>query len=126
MSTDAMKRFLIDTSVNNAEGSQVWYVDATSEAEALEKYEQGDCDLYASEVDVTSLGEPEISGETTLDDFGDFAEQPAQPLTDELWGLLDAIENELNRRAIPEVWLLMAHKAGRAYIEAKGAKGGEA
>ena len=45
---------------------------------------------------------------------------PAQPLTDALWGLLDAVENELNRRAIPEAWLLMAHKAGRAYIESRG------
>jgi hypothetical protein len=78
MSKEAMKRFLIETSVENAEGSQTWYVDATSEDEALKKYEQGGCDLYASNVDVTSLGEPEISGETTLDDFGDFAEQPAQ------------------------------------------------
>ena len=78
MSKEAMKRFLIETPVENAEGSQTWYVDATSEAEALKKYEQGGCDLYASNVDVTSLGEPEISGETTLDNFGDFAEQPAQ------------------------------------------------
>ena len=78
MRKEAMKRFLIETSVENAEGSQTWYVDATSEDEALKKYEQGRCDLYASNVDVTSLGEPEISGETTLDDFGDFAEQPAQ------------------------------------------------
>lgn len=77
MSKEAIKRFLIETSVENAEGSQTWYVDATSEAEALKQYEQGGCDLYASNVEVTSLGKPEISGETTLDDFGDFAEQPA-------------------------------------------------
>ena len=74
-----MKRYLIETSVENAEGSQCWYVDASSESEALEKYREGGCDLYSSDVDVTSLGEPEISGETTLDDFGDFAEKPAQP-----------------------------------------------
>lgn len=82
-----MKRYLIETSVENAEGSQCWYVDASSESEALEKYREGGCDLYSSDVDVTSLGEPEISGETTLDDFGDFAEKPAQPQQEP--GLLD-------------------------------------
>ena len=79
MSKEAMKRFLIETSVENAEGNQTWYVDATSEAEALEQYEQGGCDLYASNVEATALGEPEISGETTLDDFGDFGDFVAQP-----------------------------------------------
>ena len=74
-----MKRFLIQTSVENAEGSQTWYVDAESEAQALEKYKAGEADIYASEVDVTSLGAPEWAGETTLDDFGDFG--PATPPT---------------------------------------------
>ena len=122
-----MKRFLIDTPVENAEGSQTWFVDAETEEEALEKYWSGSSDLYESNVEVMSLGEPEISGEVPLDDFGDSAvfcapsaTQPAVPLTDELWNLLDAVEKELNRRAIPEVWLLMAHKAGRAYIESRG------
>lgn len=86
MSKEAQKRYLIETSVKNTAGSQTWYVDATSEAEALEQYEQGECDLYASNVEVTSLGEPEISGETTLGDFGDFVDTPQppqrQPLTD--------------------------------------------
>ena len=65
-----MKRFLIDTSVLNAEGSQTWFVDAETEAEALEKFKEGCGDLYESNVDVTSLDEPEISGEVPLDDFG--------------------------------------------------------
>ena len=47
-----------------------------------------------------------------------------ESLTDELWGFLGAVENELNRRAIPEVWLLMAHKVGRAYIESRGSTKG--
>ncbi len=89
-----MKRFLIETSVENAEGSQTWYVDATSEAEALEKYDRGDCDLYASNVDVTSLGEPEISGETTPDDFGDFAKDQSAQQEPVAWpaGLIDRIK----------------------------------
>jgi hypothetical protein len=75
-----MKRFLFQTSVENAEGSQTWYVDAKNETEALQKYSNGDCDIYASEVDVTSIGQPELAGETTLDDFGDFKPpQPTQP-----------------------------------------------
>jgi hypothetical protein len=76
-----MKRFLIDTSVENAEGTQTWFVDAETEEEALDKFSAGGCDLYESNVEVTRCGEPEISGEVPLDDFGRFAEQPpaAQP-----------------------------------------------
>jgi hypothetical protein len=71
-----MKRFLIDTSVENAEGTQTWFVDAETEEEALDKFSAGGCDLYESNVDVTQCGEPEISGEVPLDDFGRFADQP--------------------------------------------------
>ena len=81
-----MKRFLILTSVLNAEGYQTWYVDADTEEEALRKYDEGGGDIYSSEVDVTSLGEPEVMGETTLDDVGDLADTPPRPwvgLTDE-------------------------------------------
>ena len=76
-----MKRFLIDTSVENAEGTQTWFVDAETEEDALDKFSAGGCDLYESNVDVTQCGEPEISGEVPLDDFGRFADQPpaAQP-----------------------------------------------
>jgi hypothetical protein len=79
--TKALKRFLIKTSVENAEGSQTWYVDAENEAEALQKYNNGKCcDIYANEVEVTWLGQPELEGETTLDDFGDFGDKAlAQP-----------------------------------------------
>jgi hypothetical protein len=81
-----MKRFLIQTSVENAEGSQTWYVDAETEAEALKKYNDGDCNMYQNEVDVTSLGEPELAGETSLDDFGYYVTTPQRTwvgLTDE-------------------------------------------
>jgi hypothetical protein len=71
-----MKRFLIDTLVENAEGTQTWFVDAETEEEALDKFSAGGCDLYESNVDVTQCGDPEISGEVPLDDFGRFAEQP--------------------------------------------------
>ena len=84
-----MKRFLIQTSVENAEGSQTWYVDAETKAEALKKYNDGDCNMYQNEVDVTSLGEPELAGETSLDDFGDYVTTPQRTwvdLTDEqMW-----------------------------------------
>lgn len=72
-----MKRFLIDTPVLNAEGSQTWFVDAPTEEEALAKFKEGGGDFYESSVDVTSVGEPEISGEVPLDDFGYFA-QPSK------------------------------------------------
>jgi hypothetical protein len=76
-----MKRFLIDTAVEKAEGTQTWFVDAETEQEALDKFSSGAGDLYESNVEVTRCGEPEISGEVPLDDFGRFAEQPpvAQP-----------------------------------------------
>jgi hypothetical protein len=76
-----VKRFLIDTSVENAEGAQTWFVDAETEQEALDKFSSGTCALYESNVEVTRCGEPEISGEVPLNDFGAFAEQAptAQP-----------------------------------------------
>jgi hypothetical protein len=99
---EAMKRFLIDTSVENAEGSQTWYVDAKTEEEALAKFKSGDCNIYESNVEVTRSGEPEISGEVPLDDFGRFAEQPpsaptVQDLPFGVGGGLVAIKTLLSR-----------------------------
>jgi hypothetical protein len=95
-----MKRFLIDTSVENAEGTQTWFVDAETEEEALDKFSAGGCDLYESNVDVTQCGDPEISGEVPLDDFGRFAEQPPAapvPLTlakiRAMWGSENGLED---------------------------------
>ena len=91
-----MKRFLIDTSVENAEGTQTWFVDAETEEDALDKFSAGGCDLYESNVDVTQCGEPEISGEVPLDDFGRFAEQP--PAAQRTWvGLTLTERNQLCR-----------------------------
>ena len=78
--TEALKRFLIGTSVENAEGSQIWYVDAATEEDALRIFNEGGADIYASEVEVTATGTPYIDGHTTLDDFGDFNNKAlAQP-----------------------------------------------
>lgn len=65
-----LKRFLIDCSVKAAEGTQTFYVDAVSEEEAIVKFEDGGGEMYANEVEVMDLGEPSISGQTTLDDIG--------------------------------------------------------
>ena len=67
-----MKRFLYTASVKRADGSQTFYVDAESQEDADRLIEAGGGEMYASEVEVTDLGELEPSGTTTLDDFGDF------------------------------------------------------
>jgi hypothetical protein len=102
-----MKRFLIDTSVENAEGSQTWYVDAKTEEEALAKFESGDCNIYESNVEVTKSGEPEISGAVPLDDFGRFAEQPpAAPNVQEPVKFSEELHQERERRQQLEAELM--------------------
>lgn len=87
-----MKRFLIETSVENASGTQTWFVDAETEDEALEKHKSGSSNQYSSDVEVTSLGEPEISSEVPLDDFGDSADfcaaatTQAEPIQEPVYG----------------------------------------
>jgi len=71
-----LKRFLIERTVTSAAGTQIFFVDANSEEEALAKHKNGDGGMYSSEVEVQSLGEPCISGTTNLDDGGDFANNP--------------------------------------------------
>lgn len=66
-----LERHLIVTSVEHAEGTQTWWVDATSSDEALAKFEAGDGEIYSNEVEVTKLGEPAHAGIVDLDDFGD-------------------------------------------------------
>ena len=78
-----MKRFLIQAAVGETAGTQTWYVDATSPKEAMRAYKSGAGEIYENEVEVISLEEPEIIGETTLDDFGDI------PLTESSYLLLD-------------------------------------
>jgi hypothetical protein len=90
-----MRRFLIQTSVEHAEGFQTWYVDAATESEALKKYKNGDGDIYESNVDVTSIGEPSVEGETDLDDFGDFntesKKESSTPVKDESVRIYDYV-----------------------------------
>lgn len=66
-----LKRFLISHDVVNASGTQVFWVDAESEDEAMAKHQAGESDMYSSEVEVTKLGEPSLCGTTSLDDTGE-------------------------------------------------------
>ena len=79
----AIARYLISTEVANAGGSQIWFVDATSEAEALALHNNGKSEFHSDEVEVTALHEPEIIGTTTLDDFGD--DKPAPDCRTCVW-----------------------------------------
>jgi hypothetical protein len=67
-----MKRFLIERPVTAAEGTQIFWVDAESEEDALEKHEAGEGGIYADVCEVQSLGEPSVCGTIEPDDFGDF------------------------------------------------------
>ena len=69
--SEEIKRFIIERAVAGAEGSQCFFVDAKSEQEALTLYEAKGGEIYDSECEITELGEPNIIGETDLDDFGD-------------------------------------------------------
>lgn len=71
-----IERHLIETSVEEAAGTQVWWVDAISKEDALLKFDAGEGEIYGSEVEVIKIGEPWHSGTTSLDDFGDSSEQP--------------------------------------------------
>jgi hypothetical protein len=128
-----MKRFLIDTSVENAEGTQTWFVDAETEEEALDKFSAVGGDPYESNVDVTQCGEPEISGEVPLDDFGRFAEQP--PAAQEGVGLTDEqIDKAATKLAecmdypwaqMPEQGKMEMRNHAKAVIEASGITKGQ-
>lgn len=64
------KRYLFDYPVKATRGTQTFYVDAESLREATELLVRDGGTFYDQEVEVVDLGEPEHSGETTLDDFG--------------------------------------------------------
>lgn len=64
------KRYLFDYPVKSTHGTQTFYVDAESPAEAMELLMLDGGTFYDQEIEVTDLGDPELSGETTLDDFG--------------------------------------------------------
>lgn len=69
-----MNRYLIVRSVDGAEGSQTFWVDAHDEADAIERHKAGEGGIHSEEINVTDLGAPEVCGETTPDDYGDFAD----------------------------------------------------
>lgn len=73
-----MQRFLIETRVERAEGSQIWFVDAETLQEAIEKYEAGEADVYSTDTEVLQLGKPAIIGVTSLDDKGEMPNIAAQ------------------------------------------------
>lgn len=66
----AVKRYLFECVVKSVHGVQTFYVDAVSRGAAERVMKSGGGELYASEVEVTDVGEPEFAGETTKDDFG--------------------------------------------------------
>lgn len=70
-----MKRFLFEYPVLGTHGTQVFYVDAETADDALHLLEGGGGAIYSEEIEVTDIGEPELCGETTLDDFGEFGEE---------------------------------------------------
>lgn len=70
------RRFLFCRSVLEANGSQTYYVDADTPEEAAKLLKETGGELYAEEVEVYALSEPEAAGETTTDDFGDFPPAP--------------------------------------------------
>lgn len=63
-----IQRFLIECDVENSGGSQIFYADAESEAEAIEMHKRGESEFYEDNSEVTGLGLPEIIGTTSLDD----------------------------------------------------------
>jgi len=60
-----MKRFLIERMITNASGTQVFYCDAESEDEAIQKLRSGEGDIHSHECEVISLGEPILSVQRT-------------------------------------------------------------
>lgn len=53
-------KFRVTTSVQSAQGNQVWEVEAKDEAEAKKVFDRGEATFVAEEIEVTSIGEPFI------------------------------------------------------------------
>ena len=74
------KRYLYEAPVTDASGTQVFYVDALSRREADRRAANDETDgIFSNEVEVTNLGSLEFIDETTIEDFGDFPPDKAQP-----------------------------------------------
>ena len=55
-----MAKFIITCDVIRAAGWQQWSVEASDEAEAIEKFDNGDGDFVAEDVEVTDVGTPSV------------------------------------------------------------------
>jgi len=56
-----MPNFRVRCDVDNVNGYQSWIVEASSKEEAILKYEKGEGEFEAEELEVTSLDPPDIS-----------------------------------------------------------------
>ncbi len=74
-----MKRYLFTAEIKAAAGSQTFFIDAESREEAEANLEAGGGEIYTHDVEVIDLEVFEFSGETSLDDFGDFQPVKEQP-----------------------------------------------
>lgn len=108
-----MKRFLYEASIQSATGTQVFYIDAGTQAEADARAAQDDTDgMYQHEAEVQSLSDLTPIGETSLTDFGDFPpDQPTHPSDTDGWGLADKVRAEMDRECCPSVWMNIAVEA---------------
>ncbi|WP_298151164.1 hypothetical protein [Flavobacterium sp.] len=94
-----MQRYLIERTIDSASGTQVFYIDSTSEAEALRLLSAGAGNIYTNQCEVTSLGEPRISGTTSLEDFGEASKYANANHVDKLISLLRDISGTLHPAA---------------------------
>lgn len=89
-----MKRFLYQASVKSAEGTQVFYIDAETRAEADDRAANDDTDgIHQHEVEVMDLYPLDFVQETAIDDYGDFppADNQAQQDADKVGALSDPL-----------------------------------
>ena len=56
-----MKKYIITCQVEETHGFQYWTVEAESEKDALKQHSEGKSAFESEEIEVLSLGEPEIS-----------------------------------------------------------------
>ena len=55
-----MPEYLVICDVEGASGTQTWAVTAENEEDAVAKYKAGECEFVEEDIEVTSLGEPEV------------------------------------------------------------------
>ena len=117
--TPPVQRYLFQRSVESAEGSQTCYVDAETLVDAERILRETGGDLYCEEVNVSSLGDPEFVGTTTVDDFGDFEVAPGGlPLPQACAGTEPIAPADDYHEWQSAVFTLMGHASG-LYAEGK-------